>query len=167
MYKSPQIIFCSRTHSQLTQFVGELHRTSFADTLSLVALGSRKALCINESVTRLSSLSSINEKCMDMQKKGGSAKPRTEDPSGGRPSGRGVRGKKKGGRCPFFQAGERDFQNFKEAALAQPIDIEVGAAVVHLCGAKVGAVFAAGALSFDQYRGCLRYYMSFQDSISN
>jgi hypothetical protein len=38
-----QIIFASRTHSQLSQFVGELRRTPFADQLSLVALGSRKA----------------------------------------------------------------------------------------------------------------------------
>jgi hypothetical protein len=38
----PQVIFASRTHSQLSQFVGELHRTPFADELSLVALGSRK-----------------------------------------------------------------------------------------------------------------------------
>ena len=38
----PQIIFASRTHSQLSQFVGELHRTPFADELSLVALGARK-----------------------------------------------------------------------------------------------------------------------------
>lgn len=37
-----QIIFASRTHSQLSQFVGELHRTPFADEMSLVALGSRK-----------------------------------------------------------------------------------------------------------------------------
>lgn len=45
--KRPQIIFCSRTHSQLSQFVGELHRTPFGESLSLVALGSRKQLCIN------------------------------------------------------------------------------------------------------------------------
>jgi hypothetical protein len=46
--RKPQVIFCSRTHSQLSQFVGELHRTRFADTLSLVAVASRRALCINE-----------------------------------------------------------------------------------------------------------------------
>ena len=37
-----QVIFCSRTHSQLTQFVSELSRTPFAATLSMVALASRK-----------------------------------------------------------------------------------------------------------------------------
>jgi hypothetical protein len=38
-----QIIFASRTHSQLSQFVGELRRTPLAGCVSLVALGSRKA----------------------------------------------------------------------------------------------------------------------------
>ena len=47
----PQVIFCSRTHSQLSQFVGELHRTPFGDSMTLIALGSRKALCINEQVS--------------------------------------------------------------------------------------------------------------------
>jgi chromosome transmission fidelity protein 1 len=46
--RKPQVIFCSRTHSQLSQFVGELHRTRFADSLSLAAVASRRALCINE-----------------------------------------------------------------------------------------------------------------------
>ena len=37
-----QVIFCSRTHSQLSQFVAELRRTPFADSMALVALASRK-----------------------------------------------------------------------------------------------------------------------------
>ena len=37
-----QVFFCSRTHSQLTQFVSELQRTPFADTVATVALASRK-----------------------------------------------------------------------------------------------------------------------------
>lgn len=48
--KRPQIIFCSRTHSQLSQFVGELHRTRFADSILLIAVASRKALCVNQEV---------------------------------------------------------------------------------------------------------------------
>jgi hypothetical protein len=48
--KTPQLIFCSRTHSQLSQFVRELHRTRFADSMTLVALASRKALCTNQEV---------------------------------------------------------------------------------------------------------------------
>lgn len=42
-----KVFFCSRTHSQLSQFVGELKRTKFAGSLQSVSLGSRKTLCIN------------------------------------------------------------------------------------------------------------------------
>lgn len=38
-----QIFFCSRTHSQLSQFVGELRRTKYKDSMSLAALASRQA----------------------------------------------------------------------------------------------------------------------------
>lgn len=37
-----QVFYCSRTHSQLSQFISELQRTSFADTVATVALASRK-----------------------------------------------------------------------------------------------------------------------------
>lgn len=42
-----KVFFCSRTHSQLSQFVGELQRTEFGKSLQSVSLGSRKTLCIN------------------------------------------------------------------------------------------------------------------------
>lgn len=42
-----KVFFCSRTHSQLSQFVGELQHTEFGTTLQSVSLGSRKTLCIN------------------------------------------------------------------------------------------------------------------------
>lgn len=48
--KPPQVIFCSRTHSQLSQFVGELHRTRYAESVMLVTVGSRRALCVNDEV---------------------------------------------------------------------------------------------------------------------
>jgi len=35
-----------------------------------LSLGSRKNLCINPAVTRLNSVTAINEKCLDMQKSG-------------------------------------------------------------------------------------------------
>jgi hypothetical protein len=50
--RKPQVIFCSRTHSQLSQFVGELHRTRFAASLSLAAVASRRALCVNDQARR-------------------------------------------------------------------------------------------------------------------
>lgn len=45
---TPKVYFTSRTHSQLTQFVGELKRTVFAERIRMVCLGSRKNLCINK-----------------------------------------------------------------------------------------------------------------------
>jgi len=42
--KRRQIYFCSRTHSQLSQFVSELHRTPFAASLSVAAVASRKVM---------------------------------------------------------------------------------------------------------------------------
>lgn len=42
-----QVIFASRTHSQLSQFVGELQRTPFALSLATVSLASRKVCNIS------------------------------------------------------------------------------------------------------------------------
>jgi len=46
--KKLKVYFCSRTHSQLSQFIKELRRTVFAKEMKVVSLGSRKNLCINE-----------------------------------------------------------------------------------------------------------------------
>ena len=82
--RKPQVIFCSRTHSQLSQFVGELHRTRFADTLTLASVASRRALCVNDDVAKLGDLNAINERCMELQQqrrsgggRGGRARRRT------------------------------------------------------------------------------------------
>jgi len=61
-YTFLQIFFASRTHSQLTQFCHELQRTEFSKRITMCSLGSRQNLCINQDVTRLKSLSLINEK---------------------------------------------------------------------------------------------------------
>lgn len=113
-----QIIFCSRTHSQLSQFVGELHRTPFADTISLVALGSRRNLCINDDVLRLSSPGLINERCLDLQK-----------PSAARKKVLGAEGKTQSSnnssaRCKYLTVGSRAGDTTRDMVLAQPIDIE-------------------------------------------
>uniref|UniRef100_H2UNJ7 ATP-dependent DNA helicase DDX11 n=1 Tax=Takifugu rubripes TaxID=31033 RepID=H2UNJ7_TAKRU len=63
-----QIYYCSRTHSQLAQFVHEVQKSPFANDISLVTLGSRQNLCINEEVRRLGSIQHINDRCMEMQK---------------------------------------------------------------------------------------------------
>ena len=52
-----QVIFCSRTHSQLSQTVAELHRTLFADSTTAVSLASRKVLPWLAALNLISSLS--------------------------------------------------------------------------------------------------------------
>ncbi|WVF71908.1 hypothetical protein IAT40_006718 [Kwoniella sp. CBS 6097] len=92
----PKIYYTSRTHTQLRQLTSELLKTSFpvnkyldsppTDTIateslqspgvSLVPLGSRKQLCINDKVRALAKGSTVggdermNEACLDMQKSG-------------------------------------------------------------------------------------------------
>ncbi|MCJ1307734.1 ATP-dependent DNA helicase chl1 [Agyrium rufum] len=86
-----KIFFCSRTHSQLTQFASELRRVKIppldlgevmtkdtstddlADDVRYLSLGSRKNLCINPKVTKLGNTTAINEKCLDLQTPGTSS----------------------------------------------------------------------------------------------
>ena len=63
----PKIYYCSRTHSQISQFVNEIKRTAFANA-RCVTLGSRRNMCINSEVTKLGSDSKISETCLEMQK---------------------------------------------------------------------------------------------------
>ncbi|KAK9860993.1 DnaQ exonuclease/DinG helicase [Penicillium brevicompactum] len=80
-----KIFFCSRTHSQLSQFAGELRRVTFPSSLpndldsetqeleervKHLSLGSRKNLCINPQVRALGNNTAINEKCLDLQQPG-------------------------------------------------------------------------------------------------
>jgi len=74
----------------LTQFVGELTRPKFPPTypsdkeesarqeelVKHISLASRKQLCINPKVSKLSSQTAINERCLELQKK--SSKQRCE-----------------------------------------------------------------------------------------
>ncbi|KAF8117026.1 hypothetical protein N665_0012s0041 [Sinapis alba] len=64
-----KVFYCSRTHSQLSQFVKELRKTVFAQKNNVVCLGSRKNMCINEDVLKLGNVGRINERCLDLQKK--------------------------------------------------------------------------------------------------
>ncbi|KAM8980272.1 ATP-dependent DNA helicase DDX11 isoform X1 [Sarcophilus harrisii] len=63
-----KIYYCSRTHSQLTQFVREVQKSPFGKETRLVSLGSRQNLCVNEEVKRLGSATLINDRCLEMQK---------------------------------------------------------------------------------------------------
>lgn len=71
----PKIFYCSRTHSQIAQFVSEIRRTEFA-SVRCISLGSRRNMCINPAVNSLSSDAAVSERCLDMmrQKKSQSRK---------------------------------------------------------------------------------------------
>uniref|UniRef100_A0A8C0WM15 ATP-dependent DNA helicase DDX11 n=1 Tax=Castor canadensis TaxID=51338 RepID=A0A8C0WM15_CASCN len=63
-----KIYYCSRTHSQLAQFVHEVQKSPFGKETRLVSLGSRQNLCVNEEVKNLGSVQLINDRCRDMQR---------------------------------------------------------------------------------------------------
>ncbi|CAN0380583.1 unnamed protein product, partial [Ectocarpus fasciculatus] len=63
----PKIIYCSRTHSQISQFVNEIKKTAFRDCRCVV-LGSRKQLCVLDEVSSLPLDSLMSEACLDKQK---------------------------------------------------------------------------------------------------
>ncbi|KAJ3055903.1 DEAD H (Asp-Glu-Ala-Asp His) box helicase 11 [Rhizophlyctis rosea] len=66
-YEDVQILYCSRTHSQVSQFINEIKKTVYADARS-VSLGARKTLCVNQTVRNLGTEPRINDKCLDLQK---------------------------------------------------------------------------------------------------
>lgn len=58
-----QIIFCTRTHSQISQIVNEIKRTDFSREVSVVPIVSRRGLCVHESLKDLQNVGQLNEKC--------------------------------------------------------------------------------------------------------
>lgn len=74
-----KIYFASRTHSQLSQFVGQLRLPEFPPSVNSklvprestkeVSLSSRKHLCIHSKVSKYNSVSQMNDACHDMAKK--------------------------------------------------------------------------------------------------
>ncbi|KAM6167608.1 ATP-dependent DNA helicase DDX11 [Erethizon dorsatum] len=73
-----KIYYCSRTHSQLAQFVQEVRKSPFGKETRLVTLGSRQNLCVNEDVRNLGSMQLINDRCMEMQRSQLESKNRAE-----------------------------------------------------------------------------------------
>ena len=80
-----KIFYCSRTHSQLTQFANEVRRvkiptsvieagaaseTSLEEGIKHLTLGSRKNLCINPQVSKRGSAVAISERCLELQQSG-------------------------------------------------------------------------------------------------
>ena len=123
-----KIFYCSRTHSQLTQFAHELRRValSFPPSMPLgagsgntdpsteeagieegvkhLSLGSRKNLCINPKVSSLGNPTAINERCLDLQKSGVAAEEK----------------------CPFIPSKDNEslVNKFRDHTLATVSDIE-------------------------------------------
>lgn len=113
-----KIFFCSRTHSQLTQFTSELDRVKMppavmsddnsevdvlVEDVRHLTLGSRKNLCINSKVSRLGNATAINERCVELQQAGSAE-----------------------GRCPHMPSKENEslLNDFRDHALAKIRDIE-------------------------------------------
>lgn len=121
-----KIFYCSRTHSQLSQFSHELERVHFPPSLppqvedasmsfqneereleegiKHLSLGSRKTLCINPEVAALGSAVAINERCMELQQASTPANKK----------------------CPFLPSKENEgaVLDFRDHTLAKIRDIE-------------------------------------------
>ena len=107
-----KIIYCSRTHSQLSQFIHELEKTSYADTTQVISLGSRQGLCVHPVVSKLRSLQEINDRCLELRTKSKpSSQPRVKRRKESTPKG-----------CPFSSS--QRISQLRDQALAQPLDIE-------------------------------------------
>ncbi|XP_074285331.1 uncharacterized protein LOC141610918 isoform X2 [Silene latifolia] len=115
-----KIYFCSRTHSQLSQFIKELRKTVFGSELKVVTLGSRKNFCINEEVLKVGNPTSINERCLDLQKskKNGSSKIKKLEP------GRRMRQTKTSAGCPMLRKQKLQKQFINEVTQQEVLDIE-------------------------------------------
>ena len=121
-----KIFYCSRTHSQLSQFVQEVRRvrlqpspgltdmstsvdTSGYSCIKHLSLGSRKNLCINPNVSRLGNPTAINDRCLELQQPGIAQEQK----------------------CPFIPNKDNEalLNDFRDHSLAQIRDIEDFAAL--------------------------------------
>lgn len=118
-----KIFYCSRTHSQLSQFASELRRVTIPSSMPSelntdnepkgieleecvkhLSLGSRKNLCINPKVSGLENATAINERCLDLQQPGVAAEQK----------------------CPYLPSKENEALSlqFRDHTLASVKDIE-------------------------------------------
>lgn len=117
-----KIVYAARTHSQLSQFVGELKRTHWGKDVKVVALGSRSVLCSNEKVLYKGgnkskgrrSEAEITEICLDMQKS------KSIDASNDKA--------KKSSKCPLLESSDA-VSTLAMHSLVRPSDIEDVAAL--------------------------------------
>uniref|UniRef100_A0A2K6MFU0 DEAD/H-box helicase 11 n=1 Tax=Rhinopithecus bieti TaxID=61621 RepID=A0A2K6MFU0_RHIBE len=111
-----KIYYCSRTHSQLAQFVHEVKKSPFGRDVRLVSLGSRQNLCVNEDVKSLGSVQLINDRCVDMQRSRHEKKKGAEEEKPKR------RRQEKQAACPFYNHEQMGL--LRDEALAEVKDIE-------------------------------------------
>uniref|UniRef100_A0A182VWI0 DNA 5'-3' helicase n=1 Tax=Anopheles minimus TaxID=112268 RepID=A0A182VWI0_9DIPT len=117
-YRPVQVIFCSRTHSQLSQVVNEVKETQHAKDLRLMSLASRQNLCINAEVRKLKTSTLMNERCLELLKKGGKGKSSCDDNNGS-----GVKKRRKLAQsCPYYN--QRAIEGLKNGILFEVPDIE-------------------------------------------
>ena len=142
-----RILFCSRTHSQLSQFVQEVRRTKFGKDIPSVALGSRKQLCVNESVRRLGGSTAINEKCLDLQNNKSKAKKKENSDKPPSKSS-----------CPYYD--KSSVKRVRDLVLYEAQDIES----VHLISKEMRTCgyYAARAAVDEAELICLPYSMLLQ-----
>ncbi|XP_007892840.1 ATP-dependent DNA helicase DDX11 [Callorhinchus milii] len=112
-----KIYYCSRTHSQLAQFVHEVQKSPFGKEIRMVSLGSRQNLCVNDEVRHLKSAQQINDRCLEMQRNKRAVKKQSEEdeetPKRKRES-RAV--------CPFYTYEQMQF--LRDEVLVEVKDIE-------------------------------------------
>uniref|UniRef100_A0A2K5D6L5 DEAD/H-box helicase 11 n=1 Tax=Aotus nancymaae TaxID=37293 RepID=A0A2K5D6L5_AOTNA len=111
-----KVYYCSRTHSQLAQFVHEVKKSPFGKDVRLVSLGSRQNLCVNEDVKSLGSVQLINDRCVDMQRSRHEKKKGAEEEKPKR------RRQEKQAACPFYNHEQMGL--LRDEALAEVKDIE-------------------------------------------
>ncbi|KAL3881003.1 hypothetical protein ACJMK2_033204 [Sinanodonta woodiana] len=110
------IYYCSRTHSQLSQFVREVMKSPYGEDVKVISLGSRQNLCIHSAVKQLKSQSLINDACLDLQRNKSTKGSKKMQPSTKRQRSAG------GGTCPFYK--QDNLQAFKDRALVEVKDVE-------------------------------------------
>ena len=136
-----RVVVASRTHSQLSQFVGELRRTRFAEEVAAVALGSRAQLCVNDKVLgtenggRGFSASTVAERCRDLQKKRSSSSSKKQKEEEGKCKKKNDTTKSTCG-CPFRTPADPGARRaLRDSLLSRPTDVEEAAAAGKSLGA--------------------------------
>ncbi|XP_072408555.1 ATP-dependent DNA helicase DDX11 isoform X2 [Chiloscyllium punctatum] len=112
-----KVYYCSRTHSQLSQFVHEVQKSPFGKDIRLVSLGSRQNMCVNDEVRYLRSLQLINDRCLEMQKNKRDDRKRSEDEVETL-----KRRRKSRVTCPFYK--HEQMQSLRDELLVEVKDIE-------------------------------------------